>query len=40
MIFMKVLRIFLIALAFISVYFLRLAAIGLSGGTSITGALI
>lgn len=37
---MKALKIFLIALAFISVYLLRLAVIGFSGGASITGALI
>lgn len=37
---MKKSKIFLIALAFVSVYFLRLAVIGFSGGASITGALI
>ena len=40
MIFMKKLKIFLIALAFISVYFLRLAVIDYSSGVSIVGALI
>ena len=37
---MKKAKIFLIALAFISVYFLRLAVIGFSGGASIAGVLI
>ena len=37
---MKKLKIFLIALAFVSVYFLRLAVVGFSSGASIVGALI
>lgn len=37
---MKILKIFLIVIAFVSVYFLRLAVMGASGGASITGALI
>lgn len=40
MIFLKKSKIFLIALAFITVYFLRLAVIDFSSGTSIVGALI
>lgn len=37
---MEKLKFFLIALAFISVYFLRIAVIDYSSGTSIVGALI